>query len=614
MITTHGIATESSNEWQELTGSKPLVGSKLRAKLSEMEKQVTAAQCRIRQSEEALIIRETEKNEQAKMWLEKESLLEKQISELLFELETRPTHKDVQKVKMELHKLQEQVDSEPKANWRAGDIRALMGRDKDLHNLGLSSIKNVSHNDLITLVQEVCRQLRLNDPFSIPQAVDEIKTALKALPIKESFAEIVMEILFSDIDIVNKTEKKAIEILKKWKEDNNKVNICLKLVIQLSEVFNIHVSDGDANDLLVSWRLTELVETAKQISLSTDAPNNGLVERNKAICLHLMHLFKIPSVDGCITALNRIHSSQEELKNIFKSLCVTLQLPLKSATATQCINKVSKLMSAADQKHILSDSNRAPDSSHRAPDSSYRAPDSSYRAPDSSYRAPDSSYRAPDSSHHPPDSSYPAPNSSYRAPDTSYRAPDSPHHPPDSSHRAPDSLYRAPQNSYRAPDSLKSAPDSSYCAPDSSNRAPNRSRRSTDSSHRSTDSSYRVPTDRSYRASNESYHEQDSVCCEQDLCVRAEDPRRLFVGETAFDEICLNSWSSASSTVGSRRGGTRQGLSLREETKRFHQQEDVISESSISGYENFDSYHQKSNIDPPSGMPPGRPPLTGHWD
>ena len=82
--------------------------------------------------------------------------LRKENNRLQEELDERPTQRELNHVKNDNKELRKALD-ERRCNFRQGDTRELMKKDKEMFSLGLQEMEEIGKEDLLHAVQESCR-------------------------------------------------------------------------------------------------------------------------------------------------------------------------------------------------------------------------------------------------------------------------------------------------------------------------------------------------------------------------------------------------------------------------------------------------------------------------
>ncbi|KAL3157009.1 hypothetical protein ABBQ38_001262 [Trebouxia sp. C0009 RCD-2024] len=144
----------------------------------------------------------------------KADVLAEENASLILELDARPTAKQYKSLQRQMDILERRLaDSKADAQGlgeaaEEGELdlsckvlgsaplttRERMRRDRELHRLGLNLVERIPKDVLIDLVQDVCIDLEVADPTSLPAAISKLLRVVATLPRLERFVGDVCEV------------------------------------------------------------------------------------------------------------------------------------------------------------------------------------------------------------------------------------------------------------------------------------------------------------------------------------------------------------------------------------------------------------------------------------
>uniref|UniRef100_A0A0G4H4E8 Centrosomal protein of 70 kDa n=1 Tax=Chromera velia CCMP2878 TaxID=1169474 RepID=A0A0G4H4E8_9ALVE len=160
----------SAGEWRRRDGTRFLQQeiSSLQAEKRELQKRVSCL-------EGAL---EEERREGERRILS----VEQQLEASRMEAACLPSAQELKDLKTRNRELQDELIKRRASGWNGASARSLMKRDRDLHTLGLKRAADIPSSELLEIVQDCCRILRITDAFRLVEGVEKVADACLKLP------------------------------------------------------------------------------------------------------------------------------------------------------------------------------------------------------------------------------------------------------------------------------------------------------------------------------------------------------------------------------------------------------------------------------------------------
>jgi len=316
----------------------------------------------------------------------KQENLAEEIANLIFELEGRPTVRELQSAKRQvevlekrLHTQAEELMSEAPPLGEVPEnapvtVRQKMKRDKEIYRLGLHKVEKAPPGALVHVIQDACVRLDIGDMYSLSSAIAKLLRVVAAVPRMEAFIGSVCETVLKDGHPFLPPAVQAApephhipQALKGWLLKLRKTRALEKLrhVVQ-EELGRRATKDLSKTDAGIAKCVAHLVDTEQSFfrlhANYTDAQRIMESEPDELlarIVAHFQRVFNCPDLDGVFAAMNHLYMVNAESRNFLQSLKALLGLE-KNAGVAACLARVRQLLEI-QLKKMPGDEGRSPE-------------------------------------------------------------------------------------------------------------------------------------------------------------------------------------------------------------------------------------------------------------
>lgn len=297
-------------------------------------------------------------------------------AELELELSTRPTIKQLTDANATIEQLrtalplsrQSALDAavRPASAPRphpAIDSADAIRRDREVHELGLTSLQAMPHATMLQILQDCCRELQLRDAQLLPAAMRKMCRALAALPPMENFIRDVCALALAhgalagaaDTDTGGHVPSTVVvlQILKRWAHELRQLRQLQDFVAVLSEALRDRALPGSAQDPIdvpavapVELAPRDILESVQELVTQERKALRALDTFQRAdmhlklqpddlvskLCTHFERLFEVRSTEGMLPKMNELYLFVNEQSNFVKVLRSMLGLDTSASS------------------------------------------------------------------------------------------------------------------------------------------------------------------------------------------------------------------------------------------------------------------------------------------
>ena len=236
----------------------------------------------------------------------------------------------------------------------AAATAAAIRRDRELHELGLQSVRALPADQMVTLIQDSCLELQLAEATQLPASLRKVRLALSALPKMEAFIRDVCALVLyesppggarTDRPRAPGAPQEVLEALRSWavqlREWRSLQDFMLALSRQLRN--RAAVEDSGAGPIGVPLAPSELLEAVRELVANEKRSLRAIdnfeqadlrVERNAdagellaKLLKHFQKLFDVrDGTAGVLPKMNELYLRTHELTNFMQVLRTMLGL------------------------------------------------------------------------------------------------------------------------------------------------------------------------------------------------------------------------------------------------------------------------------------------------
>ena len=237
-------------------------------------------------------------------------------------------------------------------------------RDREVHALGLQTLRMMPQPTMVNLLQDCCRELQLTDAQLLPSALRKMCRALAALPPMEAFIRDVCALALSRGAPTAPTAapsgrvpstKAVLLVLQRWAHELGELEQLRDLVAVLSQALGKRTLPGGAfgvvsplaapgalepltprdilhavNDLVQQERKAlRAIDTFERADLHLHLQPEDLLSK---LCNHFGRLFSLKSTEGMLPKMNELYLFVNEQHNLLKVLRSMLGLEMSASS------------------------------------------------------------------------------------------------------------------------------------------------------------------------------------------------------------------------------------------------------------------------------------------
>lgn len=256
----------------------------------------------------------------------------------------------------------------------AAATAAAIRRDRELHELGLQSVRALQADQMVTLIQDSCLELQLAEATQLPASLRKVRLALSALPKMEAFIRDVCALVLyesppggarTDRPRAPGAPQEVLEALRNWAVQLREWRSLQDFMLALSRQLRNRATQEDSGTGPIGVPLapSELLEAVRELVANERRSLRAIdnfeqadlrVERNAEagellakLLKHFQKLFDVrDGTAGVLPKMNELYLHTHELQNFMQVLRTMLGLE-PTATIHTILSTVRRMSERA---------------------------------------------------------------------------------------------------------------------------------------------------------------------------------------------------------------------------------------------------------------------------